>query len=64
VQLFTGALSDRLGRKRFIVGGMWCQAAGIAVTTVGEQFVAFATGAVLLGIGTAMVYPTLLAGDR
>jgi MFS family permease len=61
VQLFTGALSDRLGRKRFIVGGMWCQAAGIAVTTVGEEFVAFATGAVLLGIGTAMVYPTLLA---
>jgi MFS family permease len=61
VQLFTGALSDRLGRKRFIVGGMWCQAAGIAVTTAGEQFVMFATGAVLLGIGTAMVYPTLLA---
>ena len=61
VQLFTGALSDRFGRKRFIVGGMWCQAAGIAVTTAGEQFVMFATGAVLLGIGTAMVYPTLLA---
>jgi MFS family permease len=61
VQLFTGALSDRLGRKRFIVGGMWCQAAGIAVTMVGDEFVAFATGAVLLGIGTAMVYPTLLA---
>jgi len=60
-QLFTGALSDRFGRKWFIVGGMWCQAAGIAVTTVGEQFVLFAIAAVLLGIGTAMVYPTLLA---
>jgi MFS family permease len=60
-QLFTGALSDRLGRKGFIVGGMWCQAAGIAATTAGHQFVVFAIGAVLLGIGTAMVYPTLLA---
>ena len=61
VQLFTGVLSDRLGRKRFIVGGMWFQTAGIAVITAGERFVVFATGAVLLGIGTAMVYPTLLA---
>ena len=61
VQLFTGALSDRFGRKGFIVGGMWCQAAGIGVTTAGGQFATFATGAVLLGIGTAMVYPTLLA---
>jgi MFS family permease len=60
-QLFTGALSDRLGRKGFIVGGMWCQAAGIAITTAGDQFVVFVIGAVLLGIGTAMVYPTLLA---
>jgi len=60
-QLFTGALSDRLGRKGFIVGGMWCQAAGIAATTAGREFVVFVIGAVLLGIGTAMVYPTLLA---
>jgi MFS family permease len=60
-QLFTGALSDRFGRKGFIVGGMSCQATGIAVTAAGEQFVMFAIGAVLLGIGTAMVYPTLLA---
>jgi MFS family permease len=60
-QLFTGALSDSLGRRGFIVGGMWCQAAGIAATTVGSQFAVFAIGAVLLGIGTAMVYPTLLA---
>jgi MFS family permease len=60
-QLFTGAWSDRVGRKRLIAGGMWTQAAGIAVIALGHSFAAFAIGAVLLGIGTAMVYPTLLA---
>jgi MFS family permease len=60
-QLFTGAWSDRVGRKRLIAGGMWIQAAGIAVIALGRGFPAFALGAVLLGIGTAMVYPTLLA---
>lgn len=60
-QLFTGALSDRFGRKVFIVSGMWLQAAGIAVVILSGTFSAFATGAVLLGAGTAMVYPTLLA---
>ncbi len=60
-QIFTGALSDRIGRKWLIVCGMWLQAMGIAVTTLTGHFVAFALGAVLLGIGTAMVYPTLLA---
>jgi MFS family permease len=60
-QLFTGAWSDRVGRKRLIVGGMWTQAAGIGIIALGVGFTAFATGAVLLGIGTAMVYPTLLA---
>ena len=61
VQLFTGALSDRVGRKGMIVGGMWCQAVGIAVVAAGAMFATFAVGAVLLGVGTAMVYPTLLA---
>ena len=61
VQLFTGALSDRVGRKRLIVGGMWCQAVGIGIVTIGERFTTFAIGGVLLGVGTAMVYPTLLA---
>jgi MFS family permease len=61
VQLATGALSDRAGRKWLIVSGMWLQAAGIALTTVTNTFPQFAGGAVLLGIGTAMVYPTLLA---
>ncbi|MDE2082675.1 MAG: MFS transporter [Burkholderiales bacterium] len=60
-QLVTGALSDRIGRKGLIVGGMGVQAAGIALTALGTQFTVFAAGAVVLGIGTAMVYPTLLA---
>jgi MFS family permease len=61
VQLATGALSDRVGRKWLIATGMWVQAAGIGVVTLSRGFVGFATGCVLLGIGTAMVYPTLLA---
>ncbi|HEX8952365.1 MAG TPA: MFS transporter [Polyangia bacterium] len=60
-QLFTGALSDRLGRKWLIAGGMWVQAAGIAVIVTTRAFAGFAVGGVLLGVGTAMVYPTLLA---
>jgi MFS family permease len=60
-QLATGALSDRTGRKPLIVWGMWIQAAGIGVVTMAQVFAGFVTGAVLLGIGTAMVYPTLLA---
>jgi MFS family permease len=60
-QLFTGALSDRIGRKGLIVAGMWVQAAGIGVIAVASGFAGFTVGAVLLGAGTAMVYPTLLA---
>ncbi|RPH97859.1 MAG: MFS transporter [Lysobacterales bacterium] len=60
-QLLTGAWSDRIGRKRLIVGGMWVQAGGIGVITLAGQFSGFAVGAALLGAGTAMVYPTLLA---
>jgi len=60
-QLFTGAWSDHVGRKWLIAAGMWVQALGIAVIILGNGFPAFATGAVLLGLGTAMVYPTLLA---
>ena len=61
LQLGTGALSDRVGRKWLIATGMWVQAAGIAVVVRSGTFPGFATGAVLLGVGTAMVYPTLLA---
>lgn len=60
-QLLTGALSDRIGRKGLIVWGMWVQALGISVITVSTAFYGFVAGAVLLGAGTAMVYPTLLA---
>jgi MFS family permease len=60
-QLATGALSDRVGRKWLIVSGMWTQAVGIAGITMADRFGGFATGAVLLGIGTAMVYPTFIA---
>jgi MFS family permease len=60
-QLFTGAWSDSVGRKGLIVAGMWIQAAGIIVIALGSTFMLFAGGAVLLGLGTAMVYPTLLA---
>ncbi len=60
-QLFTGALSDRIGRKCLIVAGMWVQAGGIALITMTTLFYGFVIGAVLLGVGTAMVYPTLLA---
>ncbi len=60
-QLVTGALSDRIGRKGLIVGGMLTQAAGLGVVATGHATFAFATGQVLLGLGTAMVYPTLLA---
>ena len=60
-QPFTGALSDRLGRKGLIAGGMWVQAAAIAVIASGHGTATWAAGAALLGVGTAMVYPTLLA---
>jgi MFS family permease len=60
-QLVTGALSDRIGRKGLIVWGMWVQAAGIAAVALSSRFGDFAAGTALLGVGTAMVYPTLLA---
>jgi MFS family permease len=60
-QLFTGAWSDRIGRKWLIAAGMWVQAAGIGVILYSEGLTEATIGAVLLGLGTAMVYPTLLA---
>jgi MFS family permease len=60
-QLFTGAWSDRVGRKWLIASGMWVQAFGIACVVLAGGFPGFALGAALLGVGTAMVYPTLLA---
>ncbi|HEX3005730.1 MAG TPA: MFS transporter [Angustibacter sp.] len=60
-QLVTGALSDRLGRKAMIAGGMLLQAFALAVVAAGDTFAWWAVAAVLLGAGTALVYPTLLA---
>lgn len=60
-QLVTGALSERLGRKGLIAGGMAVQALGLAAVAAGAALPAFVLGQVLLGLGTAMVYPTLLA---
>jgi MFS family permease len=60
-QLLTGPLSDRLGRKPLITGGMLLQALALAGTAMAGSFAPWAASAVLLGIGTAMVYPTLLA---
>ena len=60
-QLYTGALSDRIGRKPLIVGGMIVQALAIAWIGATSSFTTWVVGAVLLGAGTAMVYPTLLA---
>ena len=60
-QLFTGPLSDRLGRKPLIVAGMWTQALAIAVIAGASGFSGFLAGSLVLGVGTAMVYPTLLA---
>lgn len=60
-QLVTGGLSDRIGRKWLIASGMGLQALGIATIALSRVYVGFAAGSVLLGLGTAMVYPTLLA---
>lgn len=60
-QLFTGALSDRFGRKWFIVGGMWLQALSLWLILAASTYSLWIAGAVLLGLGTAMVYPTLQA---
>lgn len=60
-QLVTGAFSDFVGRKWLIVCGMWVQAAGIWLIVLVDTFNFWLVGMTLLGMGTAMVYPTLLA---
>jgi MFS family permease len=60
-QLVTGPLSDRLGRKPLITAGMLVQAVALAGTALAGSFLPWAASAILLGAGTAMVYPTLLA---
>lgn len=60
-QLVTGGLSDRTGRKPLIVGGMFVQAVALGLFAAADGFGVWAAAAALLGAGTAMVYPTLLA---
>jgi MFS family permease len=60
-QLFTGWWSDRIGRKHLITAGMLIQAAAIALVAVGTSFPVWAAAQAMLGVGTALVYPTLLA---
>jgi MFS family permease len=60
-QLFTGALSDRLGRKWLIAGGQVTEAIGLLVIALGGTSTAWAVGSGLFGAGTAMAYPTLIA---
>ena len=60
-QLVTGALSDRTGRKPLITAGMLLQAVALGLVAAAHSFALWALAAVLLGAGTAMVYPTLLA---
>ena len=61
LQVATGPLSDRFGRRELIAGGMVVQAGGIWLTVLMPTYATWLAGAALQGLGTAMVYPTLLA---
>jgi len=61
LQTITGPLSDRWGRKGLIAAGMWVQAVGLFVTALTHQFLWWLLASIFLGLGTAMVYPTLIA---
>jgi MFS family permease len=61
MQIVTGPLSDMVSRRWLIGYGMALQGAAIAMTLAGSTFAWWLAASVLLGIGTAMVYPTLLA---
>jgi len=61
LQVVTGPLSDRIGRKGLIVAGMWLQAAALLMVPLLGGVAWWLVASILLGVGTAMVYPTLLA---
>ena len=61
LQTVTGPLSDRWGRKSLIVAGMWLQGSGLFLVGITQTFAWWLLASVLLGLGTAMVYPTLIA---
>ncbi|HEX9377145.1 MAG TPA: MFS transporter [Actinomycetota bacterium] len=60
-QIGFGALSDRVGRKRPIVAGMLLQACAIALFPALDSYGGWIVAALLMGVGTALVYPALLA---
>lgn len=61
LQIYTGHLTDRIGRKWPIVGGMWLAALGIVLVAASGSLLWWLAGALLMGIGMALLYPTLLA---
>ncbi len=61
LQVATGPLSDKWGRKGLIVAGMWVQAAALLLTALTRDFRWWLAASLLLGLGTAMVYPSLIA---
>jgi MFS family permease len=61
LQTVTGPLSDRWGRKGLIVSGMWVQGGGLFLIGITQTFGWWLLSSILLGLGTAMVYPTLIA---
>jgi MFS family permease len=61
LQVATGPLSDRWGRKGLIIAGMWVQAGGLFLTAATHDFGWWLIGSLFLGLGTAMVYPSLIA---
>ena len=61
LQIFTGYLTDRIGRKWPIVTGMWLAAAGIALVGLSAGLVGWISGSLLMGVGMALLYPSLLA---
>jgi MFS family permease len=60
-QIVTGPLSDRIGRKALIVPGFLVQAAGLALLVASHTYIWCVLAACVLGLGTGMVYPTLIA---
>jgi MFS family permease len=61
LQIVTGPLSDRIGRRGLVGWGLSLQAAALAVTALTGNFAWWLPASALLGVGTAMVYPTLIA---
>jgi MFS family permease len=61
LQPITGPLSDRIGRKRLIVGGMLVQSVGIWMTALLPTYSWWIVAALIQGVGTAMVYPVIIA---